>query len=54
MMIPEVRCTRCGKKLGERFDGHFEIVCPRCKTFNVFDTTKPLDKKTEGAILKVA
>jgi len=33
-----LKCDGCGKKLGENLKGRIEIVCPRCKRFNVFDT----------------
>ena len=35
-MTDELRCQGCGKKLGEKLEGRVEIVCPRCKRFNVF------------------
>mgnify|MGYP001614090129 FL=1 len=35
----DLRCDQCGKKLGEHLEGTIEIVCPRCKRFNVFVTT---------------
>ncbi len=35
-MIAELRCGNCNKKLGENLDGRIEIVCPRCKQYNVF------------------
>ncbi len=42
-----LRCDQCGKKLGENLEGHIEVVCPRCKRFNVFDNTASLDKKVK-------
>ena len=33
-MIPELRCKRCNKKLGENFEGKLSFVCPRCQTYN--------------------
>lgn len=45
-----LRCDQCGKKLGENLEGRIEIVCPRCKRFNVFDATKPLDKKANVVV----
>ena len=35
-MTDELRCVKCGKKLGEELNGRVKIVCPRCKTFNSF------------------
>jgi len=35
-LIEEIRCKKCGKKLGEKLSGDVEIVCPRCQTFNAF------------------
>ena len=35
-----LRCDNCRKKLGEELAGRVAIVCPRCKTFCVFDTNK--------------
>ena len=32
----EVRCKKCGKKLGDKLEGTIEIVCPRCGVFNKF------------------
>lgn len=43
----ELRCRQCGKKLGENLKGHLEVVCPRCKRFNVFNNGKIFDKKPE-------
>jgi len=34
----ELRCHKCNKKLGENLSGRFEVVCPRCRYYNVFDT----------------
>lgn len=31
-----LRCSNCGKKLGEHLQGKIEIVCPRCHFFEVF------------------
>ena len=39
-----IRCDGCGKKLGENLQGRVEIVCPRCKQYNVFTVNK-LTKK---------
>ena len=33
----DLRCDGCGKKLGEHLEGKIEIVCPRCKRYNLFD-----------------
>lgn len=40
-----LKCDSCNKKLAECRDlkGRLEMVCPRCKRFCVFDSTK-LDK----------
>ena len=35
-MIAELRCGGCKKKLGENLQGRVDIVCPRCKRYNVF------------------
>ena len=35
--MEEVRCKYCGRKLGE-IEGKAEIVCPRCKRKNKYDT----------------
>lgn len=35
-MIAELRCGNCDKKLGENLQGRVDIVCPRCKHYNVF------------------
>ena len=43
-----VRCDGCGKKLGENLNGYLEVVCPRCKRFNVFDTE--LDKTRQSVL----
>lgn len=32
-----LKCDGCGKKLGSELNGSVKIVCPRCKTFNVFE-----------------
>lgn len=34
------RCDNCGKKLAVKLIGYLEIVCTRCKHFNIFDTEK--------------
>ena len=34
-----LRCDGCGKKLGLRVEGRVEIYCPRCKRFNIFNST---------------
>lgn len=34
MTLQEFRCSKCNKLLG-KIDGRAEIVCPRCRTFNV-------------------
>ena len=33
-----LRCYRCGKKLAAELKGEIKIVCPRCKTYNTFET----------------
>ena len=35
-----LRCDGCNKKLGLHLQGYVEMVCPRCKKFNIFDTNK--------------
>ena len=35
-----LRCDGCKKKLGLHLRGYVEIICPRCKQFNIFDTNK--------------
>ena len=35
-----LRCNGCNKKLGEELTGRVAIVCPRCKKFNIFNTSK--------------
>ena len=35
--MEEVRCEKCGKKLGE-LSGQAEIKCPRCGHINTYDT----------------
>ncbi len=35
-----LKCDGCGKKLGENLTGRIEIVCPRCKRYNVFEVIK--------------
>lgn len=35
-----LKCDGCAKKLGENLVGTVEIVCPRCKRFNKFDSKK--------------
>ncbi len=45
MMIDEngnLRCDGCRKKLGGNLQGRVEIVCPRCKRFNVFEMAEAL------------
>jgi len=37
-----IRCNGCGKKLAEHLEGKIEIVCPRCKRYNLEVVT--LDK----------
>lgn len=32
----ELKCSKCGKKLGANLKGEVEVVCPRCKTYNKF------------------
>ena len=34
-----LRCDGCGKKLGLRVEGRVELVCPRCKRYNKFEST---------------
>ena len=36
--MTNLRCNGCGKKLGENLEGRVEIVCPRCKYYNVFES----------------
>ena len=43
--MEEVRCKYCRKKLGE-IEGKAEIVCPRCKVKNRYDTNKSIRKKS--------
>ena len=33
-----LRCNRCGKKLAAELKGEIKIVCPRCRTYNTFET----------------
>ena len=33
-----LRCDRCGKKLAAELKGEIKIVCPRCRTYNTFET----------------
>ncbi|KKN76906.1 hypothetical protein LCGC14_0365570 [marine sediment metagenome] len=40
--MADVRCKKCNKKLGAELDGQINIVCPKCSTYNTFDTR--LDK----------
>lgn len=37
--MKKIRCIECGKLLLE-LEGKAEIICPRCKTKNKFDTEK--------------
>ena len=30
-LVAEVRCPKCGKKLGESLQGTYTTTCPRCK-----------------------
>jgi len=39
-MIAELRCGNCNKKLGENLRGKVDIVCPRCKRYNVFTSNE--------------
>jgi len=43
----ELRCDKCGKKLAVNLEGRVEVVCPRCRHFNIFETDKGIDKKQE-------
>lgn len=36
-MLIELRCKKCGKKLGH-FKGEAEVKCPRCKEMNKINT----------------
>ena len=43
--MTDLRCMKCGKKLGEELRGSLRVICPRCKSPNVFiDLTKSLVK----------
>lgn len=33
----DLRCKKCGKKLGAGLEGRVAIVCPRCGVFNQFE-----------------
>jgi len=33
----ELRCDNCSKKLGFNLEGRVEIVCPKCKYYNIFE-----------------
>ncbi len=35
-MNNELRCEKCGKKLGADLEGIVKIVCPKCKHYNCF------------------
>lgn len=37
--MKKIRCIKCNKLLSEA-EGKGEIVCPRCKTKNKYDTTQ--------------
>lgn len=41
MIVPingDLRCKKCGKKLGSELQGRVAIVCPKCSVYNIFDT----------------
>ena len=47
-----LKCDGCGKKLGENLKGRIEIVCPRCKRYNVFTSGYNSHKLLSCAIIK--
>ena len=40
--MTDLRCRKCGKKLGADLEGKVAIVCPRCGVFNQFNGVKEM------------
>ena len=45
---PDIRCARCGKKLGEGYALDFIIKCPRCGDYNHLRATRPGSEPPDG------
>ena len=43
-----VRCTKCGKKYGEKLDGAFQFTCIRCGEKIIIQRKDRIDKLSIG------
>lgn len=44
----DVRCARCGRKLGEGYALDFTIKCPRCGAYNHLRAERPFSEPHDG------
>ena len=48
----ELRCKKCGKKLGADLIGEVAIVCPRCGVYNSFESVLTNAPNSDKVIVK--